>query len=294
MLARAAERPELWTHLPRHRLATALGGADPVGRSAPVPPKRAQVRIVERLVHPRAAAWRAGNFHALPASPSTTTAERRGKDQLNHTGSIPRDFLLGSNRTPDELSRLAGEIDVDIAIIGGGMVEITAARLLKDARHDRRRHRGAQGQAEVTGKSTAKVTSQHNLIYHKLKRKFGEDGAQDACSERGGDRLMADLASRHGIDCDFEPKSAYTYARTDEHLDAVEREVEAARGLGLPASFTPQAACRFRWRERSALRRSGAIPPVQISRRPPPGRSTAMAAMSSSRAARSTGSRRAW
>lgn len=56
---------------------------------------------------------------------------------------------------------------------------------------------------------------------------------------------MAHLVSRYGIDCDFEPRAAYTYARNEEHLGAIEREVEVARRLGLPASFTRDAGLPF-------------------------------------------------
>lgn len=61
--------------------------------------------------------------------------------------------------------QLAGDIDVDVAIIGGGMVGITAARLLKDASLSVAVIEARKVGQEVTGKSTAKITSQHNLVY---------------------------------------------------------------------------------------------------------------------------------
>jgi glycine/D-amino acid oxidase-like deaminating enzyme len=73
---------------------------------------------------------------------------------------------------------LAGDIDVDVAIVGGGIVGITAARLLKEAGLRAAVIEGRKVGRQVTGKSTAKITSQHELIYHRLTGKFGEDGAR--------------------------------------------------------------------------------------------------------------------
>ncbi|MDP8914376.1 MAG: FAD-dependent oxidoreductase, partial [Pseudomonadota bacterium] len=125
-------------------------------------------------------------------------------------------------------------------------VGITAARLLKDAGLSVAVVEARKVGQEVTGKSTAKITSQHNLAYGKLARAFGEDGARTyAEANEAAIRLMADLASRYAIDCDFEPKAAYTYARGEQHLEAVEREVEVTQRLGLPASFTRDPGLPF-------------------------------------------------
>jgi glycine/D-amino acid oxidase-like deaminating enzyme len=133
---------------------------------------------------------------------------------------------------------LAGDIDVDVAIVGGGIVGITAARLLKEAGLRAAVIEGRKVGRQVTGKSTAKITSQHELIYHRLTEKFGEDGARTyAEANQAAIGRITDLARRHGIDCDLEPKAAYVYARAEQHLPAIEREVEAARRVGLPASF---------------------------------------------------------
>ena len=74
--------------------------------------------------------------------------------------------------------RLEGEIEADVAIVGGGMVGVTLARLLKDEGLRVAVVEARTVGGEVTGKSTAKITSQHNVVYTTLKRKFGEDGAR--------------------------------------------------------------------------------------------------------------------
>src|SRR5688572_8655701 len=74
--------------------------------------------------------------------------------------------------------RLSGEIEVDLAIIGGGIVGVTTARMLKDRGLSVAVVEANRVGEEVTGKSTAKITSQHNIAYTTIDRTFGQDSAQ--------------------------------------------------------------------------------------------------------------------
>lgn len=149
---------------------------------------------------------------------------------------------------------LKGDIEADVAIIGGGIVGVTTARMLAD-RGLRIALVEARGIGEeVTGKSTAKVTAQHNIAYSVIARKFGEDGARlYADANVAGLRAIAEFAERYRIPCNFERRPAYTYTRDDAEVAAIEQEVEIARKLGLPATLTRdtglpfevQAAMRF-------------------------------------------------
>ena len=70
--------------------------------------------------------------------------------------------------------RLEGDIEADVAIIGGGIVGVTTARLLKDRGQKVVLVEARRVGREVTGKSTAKMSSQHGIVYQRLERKFGE------------------------------------------------------------------------------------------------------------------------
>src|SRR3569623_3464408 len=74
--------------------------------------------------------------------------------------------------------RLGGDLNVDVAIIGGGIVGVTTARLLKDRGVKVALVEARRVGRQVTGKSTAKMSSQHGLRYQPLERKFGEDRAR--------------------------------------------------------------------------------------------------------------------
>lgn len=139
---------------------------------------------------------------------------------------------------PTDFPRLSGEVAVDVAIVGGGIVGITAARLLKDMGRTVAVIEARRVGREVTGKSTAKMTSQHSIIYQTLERKFGEDKARlyGEAQERAI-REIERLASAHGIAADIEPMPAYTYTCDQGHVGEIEKEVEVAQRLGLPASL---------------------------------------------------------
>jgi len=147
---------------------------------------------------------------------------------------------------PTSFPRLSGEIAVDVAIVGGGIVGIMTARLLKDRGLKVAVVEARKVGCEVTGKSTAKITSQHNIVYTRIERKFGEDGARSyAEANEAGLRLILRLAAQHGIDCDLETKAAYAYTREEGQVSQIEKEVELARRLGLPATFTRETPLPF-------------------------------------------------
>ena len=139
---------------------------------------------------------------------------------------------------------LPGDLDTDTAVIGGGMAGVLTAWLLKEAGVESvvlEAQRLGSGQTRNT---TAKITSQHGLIYDKLTRRFGAEQAgqyarvnQRAIAEYR--RIVRELA----IDCALEERAAYLYSTLDE--DALRAEAHAARALGLNAQFTAQTALPF-------------------------------------------------
>ena len=150
---------------------------------------------------------------------------------------------------------LAGDDQADVAVVGGGIVGVSAALMLQRAGRSVVLLEAGRLGRSVTGGSTAKVTSQHGLIYHHLAERHGRDtaAAYGRSNEAGGE-WIAEQVERLRIDCDFERCPAYVYAVGEEHAAAAEREVDAARDAGLPASlvrgdiglpFPARAAVRF-------------------------------------------------
>ena len=147
--------------------------------------------------------------------------------------SEPRSLWIET--TPEtSYAALSAKIDVDIVVVGAGIVGITAAFLLK---------RGGKSVAVVdskrilhgaTGYTTAKVTAAHGIVYSRVEKKFGADGARIyADANQSALELIARLVEEESIDCEFERKTNYVYCESADEAKQIEQEVEAARGAGL-------------------------------------------------------------
>ena len=148
--------------------------------------------------------------------------------------------------TTTAFPQLSGDLDVDVAIIGGGIVGITTARMLKNLGQTVVVIEARSVGRQVTGKSTAKVTSQHSIIYQTLEQKFGERRARlYAEAQEDALRRIRSLAAQHGIDCDIETKSAYAYTCDESCVSKIEKEVEVAQRLRLPATLVRQTDLPF-------------------------------------------------
>ncbi|HKQ51455.1 MAG TPA: FAD-dependent oxidoreductase [Pyrinomonadaceae bacterium] len=149
--------------------------------------------------------------------------------------------------TPEtSFPRMAGDVSVDVAVLGGGIAGIATAFQLKQHGKTVAVIEADRVARSVTGNTTAKITSLHALIYEYLIRQFGEDQArlygeaQQAAIEK-----IATLVEEHRVDCDFRRTDAYTYTELEEELDQVRAEVEAATRLGLPATFVETTPLPF-------------------------------------------------
>ena len=106
---------------------------------------------------------------------------------------------------------LSGDIQTDVLVIGGGITGLLCAHFLREAGISCAVIDAGKICQGVTHNTTAKITVQHGLIYHKLICKYGTDiarlyfQAQDQALS-----IYRQLASK--IDCDFEEKDAFVYS----------------------------------------------------------------------------------
>ena len=141
--------------------------------------------------------------------------------------------------TPDSnYPALSGDIRVDVAILGGGIVGLTSALFLKQAGVSVAVVEANKIISGVTGYTTAKITSQHDLIYNRLISELGREKAkQYADSNQAAIEKIEYIVRSLDVSCDFSPKPAYVYAGSQDSAQSILDEVRAARSLGLPASF---------------------------------------------------------
>jgi glycine/D-amino acid oxidase-like deaminating enzyme/nitrite reductase/ring-hydroxylating ferredoxin subunit len=145
-----------------------------------------------------------------------------------------------------EFPELEDQVRADVAVIGGGIVGITTALLLTEAgarvvllEADRLVH-------GVTGHTTAKVTSQHGLIYDRLRSRLGADAARTyGQANEAALAWIAERVERDAIDCDFRRRVAYAYATSASERSQLESEAQAASAAGLPAWLSETAPLPF-------------------------------------------------
>lgn len=141
---------------------------------------------------------------------------------------------------------LEGDLTVDVAIIGAGITGLTAALLLKEAGLSVAVLDAGPIAAGVSGQTTAKITSQHQVIYQHLRKSFGQEQAQIyADANQHALKQMRTWISTKNIDCDLNEASAYIFAESENNVDMLTKEADAARSLNLPASFTTESELPF-------------------------------------------------
>jgi glycine/D-amino acid oxidase-like deaminating enzyme/nitrite reductase/ring-hydroxylating ferredoxin subunit len=155
---------------------------------------------------------------------------------------LKRTSLWLDTAPESDFPRLDRPLSVDVAVLGGGITGISTALLLKRAGMTVAVVEADRVGAGVTGNTTAKLSSLHGLVYSQLSSKFGDDGARvHGEANQAGIEQIAQWVEEEAIECDFRRKPNYTYASSRDSLGAIEKEVEVAQRIGLPASYTEEA-----------------------------------------------------
>ena len=127
---------------------------------------------------------------------------------------------------------------VDVCVIGGGLFGLTTAYYLtKNNINTIVLEKGRIGE-KVSGNTTGKITSQHDLFYAYLVDDYGYDYAQKylEANEQAIENIKK-IVNDEQIDCDFSEEKSYVYTTVEDEVPEIEKEVEVVNKLGKNAKL---------------------------------------------------------
>lgn len=146
-------------------------------------------------------------------------------------------WLKNSNLNKFE-NVLDKDIKTDVCIIGAGMLGITCGYYLTKEGYKVTIIERDEVASKVTGHTTAKITSQHGLIYHYLAKNFSVDFARKyyEANEEAINNIEQ-IVNENNIDCDFERQSTYIYTTKKEELEKLSEEYDSLKMLDINANY---------------------------------------------------------
>ncbi len=129
---------------------------------------------------------------------------------------------------------LKKDIKTSVAVIGGGITGLLAAYFLEKNGIECVILEASKILNGVTSNTTAKITSQHGLIYHDLINNFGLENARKYLS--ANEQAIENYRElSKNIECDFFDIPNYIYSTSNK--DKLEREMLALTNLGFDAEY---------------------------------------------------------
>jgi len=150
------------------------------------------------------------------------------------------------NTPQTDYSVLNDGLSVDVAILGGGITGVTAAKILKEAGLSVVLIEAERVIQDVTAFTTAKITAAHNVIYSNLESHFGKDGAHIyAQANQAAIQKIESIINEMNIDCDFKRLPCYVYSENPDERDMLKKEAKAAANAGLDVAYTESSPLPF-------------------------------------------------
>jgi len=142
-----------------------------------------------------------------------------------------------------QFEQLNGDYHTDVLVIGGGIAGLLCGYMLNNSGINCAIIEADKICNGVTQNTTAKITVQHGLLYHKLISKYSLEKAQ-LYFQAQNRALEMYRALSNTIDCDFEESDAFVYSRNSRI--EIESEANALRKIGCPAVFAEDVHLPFR------------------------------------------------
>lgn len=156
-------------------------------------------------------------------------------------------FWLDSIENKTKFNKLEKDISTDVCIVGAGIFGLTCGYYLKKQGYNVvLLEKEKDIASKTTGHTTAKITSQHNLIYKYLIDSLGVSMAKQYlyANQEAIDNI-AKIIEEEKIDCDFERQDSYVYTNNLDELEKIKLENEAVNSLGFESELVTTTPLPF-------------------------------------------------
>lgn len=156
-------------------------------------------------------------------------------------------FWLDSIENKNKFNKLEKDKSTDVCIVGAGIFGLTCGYYLtKQGCNVVLLEKEKDIASKTTGHNTAKITSQHNLIYKYLIDSLGESIAKKYLyANQNAIENIAKIVEEEKIDCDFERQNSYVYTNNLDELEKIKLENEAVNSLGFESEFVTSTPLPF-------------------------------------------------
>lgn len=171
----------------------------------------------------------------------------------DHAGQEP--IAVSTDRTPVwkataeriEFPRLERDIEVDVAIIGGGITGITTAYCLSKEGKKVVVLEALKIGEGTTGYSTGNLYAVVDERLYQVRKHFDEDTMRKVVASRNaGIDFIENRVKEFNIDCDFGRQPWYLFTESEEFSSSIEKEFNAAKDSYLPVSEEKSLSIPFR------------------------------------------------
>lgn len=153
---------------------------------------------------------------------------------------------LTENILEKKFNNLDQNITSDVCIIGAGIFGLTCGYYLSKSGLKVSIVDKSEISRKTTGHTTAKITSQHGLIYTYLVNTYGEQFAKDYLfANEEAIKNIKNIINIENINCDFEQQSNFVYTTDSSEISKIKKEVDCVNALGFPANFVTKTGLPF-------------------------------------------------